>query len=131
MQYVGLDELLSQADFVSLHAPVTPQTRRMIGRGQLSRMKPTAYLVNTARGELVDEEALYEALKARAIAGAATDVFLKEPPGKEHPLLSLDNFVATPHVAGQTPEGLRRMGEVCAENVLRVLRGEEPLYRAP
>jgi D-3-phosphoglycerate dehydrogenase len=100
----------------------------MIGAEQLRRMKKSAYLVNTARGELVDEAALYAALKDRTLAGAATDVFVKEPPGAQHPLLSLDNFVATPHSAGQTPEGLRRMGEVCAENVMRVLRGEKPLY---
>jgi D-3-phosphoglycerate dehydrogenase len=129
VEYLTLDALLARSDAVSLHAPVTPETRRMIGRAQLSRMKRTAYLVNTARGELVDEEALYDALKSGVIAGAASDVFAKEPPAKDHPLLSLDNFVATPHVAGQTPEGLRRMGEICAENVLRVLRGEEPLYR--
>jgi D-3-phosphoglycerate dehydrogenase len=128
VEFLSLDDLLAQADFVSLHAPVTPKTRRMINAAQLARMKPTAYLINTARGELVDEMALYTALKAGAIAGAATDVFTKEPPGK-HPLLTLDNFIATPHSAGQTPEGLRRMGEITAENVLRALRGEEPVYR--
>ena len=128
VRYVPLDALLAGSDFVSLHAPVTEQTRGMIGAEQLRRMKKTAYLINTARGELVDEAALYAALKDRTIAGAATDVFAKEPPGAQHPLLTLENFVATPHSAGQTPEGLRRMGEVCAENVMRVLRGEEPLY---
>ena len=127
---VTLDELLATSDFVSLHAPVTHETRRMIGSERLRRMKRTAFLVNTARGELVDEDALYHALKDGVIAGAATDVFVHEPPGADHPLLTLDNFVATPHSAAQTPEGLRRMGEVCAENVLRVLRGEEPLFCA-
>lgn len=126
--YLALDDLLAQADFVTLHAPVTPETRGLIGAAQLQRMKPSAYLINTARGELVDEEALYHALYDRTIAGAASDVFVQEPP-HDHPLLTLDTFIAMPHSAGQTPEGLRRMGEITAENVLRVLRGEEPLFR--
>ena len=128
--WLTLDGLLAASDFVSLHAPVTDATRRMIDAHRLRRMKPTAFLVNTARGELVDEAALYQALKEGVIAGAATDVFVHEPPGVDHPLLTLDNFIATPHSAAQTPEGLRRMGEVCAENVLRVLRGEQPLFCA-
>lgn len=128
VEFLSLEDLLAQADFVSLHTPLTPETRWMIGAAQLARMKPTAYLINTARGELVDEMALYTALKAGAIAGAAADVFTNEPPGK-HPLLTLDNFIAMPHSAGQTPEGLRRMGEITAKNVLRALRGEEPVDR--
>jgi D-3-phosphoglycerate dehydrogenase len=128
VSYLPLDELLAQSDFISLHAPVTAETRHLMGAEQLARMKPTAYLINTARGELVDELALYEALKQGHLAGAASDVFIQEPPG-EHPLLTLANFIATPHSAGQTPEGLRRMGEITAENALRVLRGEAPLYR--
>ena len=127
--YVPLDALLAASDFVSVHAPVTPQTRQLINADRLAMMKPTAYLVNTARGELVDEAALHDALYRKAIAGAAADVFTKEPPDPANPLLKLDNFIATPHLAGQTPEGLRRMGEITAENTLRVLRGEEPLYR--
>lgn len=126
--YLALDDLLAEADFVTLHAPVTPETRALIGASQLARMKRSAFLINTARGELVDEDALYQALRDRMIAGAASDVFIQEPP-REHPLLTLDNFVAMPHSAGQTPEGLRRMGEITAENALRVLRGEEPLFR--
>ena len=128
VDYVSLDELLKRSDFVSLHAPVTPGTRGMMDARRLALMKPTAYLVNTARGELVDEGALYEALSQNRLAGAATDVFAQEPPGKS-PLLTLANFVATPHTAGQTHEGLRKMGEVTAENTLRVLRGEAPLFR--
>ena len=126
-QYVSLNELLKAADFVSVHAPLTKETRNMFGAEQFQQMKPTAFLVNVARGELVDEAALFDALKAKRIAGAATDVFVKEPPGK-NPLLELDNFIATPHCGGQTPEALRRMGEITAENALRVLRGEKPLY---
>jgi D-3-phosphoglycerate dehydrogenase len=128
VELLPLETLLERADFVSLHVPVTPQTQRLIGEPQLHRMKPTAYLINTSRGELVDEDALYQALKQGRIAGAASDVFSKEPPG-EHPLLSLPNFIAMPHCGGQTQEGLRRMGESVAENVLRVLHGQEPLYR--
>ncbi len=126
--YLSLDDLLARSDFVSLHAPVTPETRHLIGAAQLAQMKPGAFLINTARGELVDENALYEALRSGKLAGAATDVFVQEPPG-DNPLLTLPNFIAMPHSAGQTPEGLRRMGEITAENALRVLRGQEPLYR--
>ena len=125
--YLPFADLLAQADFITLHAPVTPETRHLIGPAQLVQMKPGAYLINTARGELVDETALYEALQQGRLAGAASDVFIQEPPG-DNPLLTLNNFIAMPHSAGQTPEGLRRMGEITAENALRVLRGEAPLY---
>jgi ribulose-phosphate 3-epimerase len=128
VHYVSLEDLLRQADFVSLHLPVTPETHQLINRDRLAIMKPGAYLINTARGELVDEGRLFEALTSGKLAGAASDVFIKEPPG-DNPLLRLENFLAMPHSAGQTPEGLRRMGEVTAENALRVLRGEEPLFR--
>lgn len=124
---VSLEQLLSEADFISLHAPSTAETRHLIGSAQLERMKRSTFLINTARGDLVDETALYAALKQGRIAGAAVDVFQQEPPGMS-PLLELDNFIATPHCAGQTEEGLRRMGEITAENAMRVLRGEKPLY---
>jgi D-3-phosphoglycerate dehydrogenase / 2-oxoglutarate reductase len=127
--YVNFKELLATADFVTIHAPLTKETRNMFGAEQFQQMKPTAFLVNVARGELVDETALFAALKSKRIAGAATDVFVKEPPGK-NPLLDLNNFIAMPHCGGQTPEALRRMGEITAENALRVLRGEKPLYEA-
>ena len=128
VRYLPLDALLAEADFVSLHAPVTPETRGLINGRTLALMKPSAYLVNTARGELVDEAALVEALRAGLLAGAASDVFVKEPPG-DNPLLALENFIATPHSAGQTHDGLRKMGEITADNALRILRGEEPLFR--
>ncbi len=128
VEYLPLDDLLARADFVSLHSPVTHETRGFLNAERLRKMKPTAFLINTARGELVDESALLEALRTGALAGAATDVFTKEPPG-DHPLLALPNFIAMPHSAGQTEDGLRRMGEITAENALRVLHGEEPLYR--
>jgi D-3-phosphoglycerate dehydrogenase len=128
LRYVELDELLSTADAISLHAPVTPKTRGLIGPRALALIKPGAYLINTARGELVDEAALAEALASGRLAGAASDVFVREPPG-DNPLLALENFIATPHSAGQTEDGLRKLGEITAENALRVLRGEPPLFR--
>jgi len=121
-------QVLSEADFVVLCIPLTPETRGMVGARELLLMKPTAYLVNTSRGGLVDESALYTALSRGAIAGAAMDAFVKEPPTPDNPLLSLDNFIATPHVAGATVEAMRRMATDLAEEILRVLRGERPLY---
>lgn len=128
VRYRTLAELLAGSDFVSLHAPVTPTTRGMIDAAALALMQPGAYLINTARGELVDEAALYTALREGRLAGAASDVFVGEPP-RANPLLTLDNFIAAPHIGGQTHDGLRRMGEVTAENAIRVLQGQEPLYR--
>jgi D-3-phosphoglycerate dehydrogenase len=124
-----LDALLAVSDIVTLHAPATTETHHMIDATALARMKSGAYLVNTARGELVDEAALAGALRSGHLAGAASDVFEHEPPGADHPLLALETFIAAPHSAGQTAEGLRKMGEVTAENALRALRGEEPLFR--
>ena len=128
VQYVELDVLIKTADFISLHAPGSKETRRLMGSERLAMMKPTAYLINTARGELVDEGALYVALKRNQLAGAALDVFEEEPPGL-NPLFELDNFIAAPHSAGQTKEGLRAMGEITCDNVLKMLKGEEPQYR--
>ncbi len=128
IRYLPLPELLATADIVSLHAPLTPETRAMINTETLAQMKHGAYLVNTARGELVDEAALAQALQTGQLAGAAADVFSQEPP-RDSPLLQLDSFIATPHSAGQTNDGLRKMGEITAENALRVLAGEEPLFR--
>jgi D-3-phosphoglycerate dehydrogenase len=128
VHYVTMEELLANSDFVSLHAPVSPETRYLISKETLQRMKPTAFLINTSRGELVDEEALATALREGKLAGAASDVFQKEPPG-DNPLLKLNNFIASPHSAGQTEDGLRRMGEIAAENALRVLAGQKPLYQ--
>ena len=128
VQYVELDILLKTADFVSLHAPGGADTRRLIDSNRLALMKPTAYLINTARGELVDEGALFEALKHDQLAGAALDVFEVEPPGA-NPLFGLDNFIAAPHSAGQTNEGLRAMGEITCDNAMKMLKGQEPLFR--
>ncbi|MFD4640837.1 2-hydroxyacid dehydrogenase [Lentzea sp. NPDC058436] len=123
---IGLDELLSTSDFVSLHCPLTAQTRHLIDEAALRRMKPTAYLVNTARGPVVDEAALARALHAGEIAGAALDVYEDEP--KVHAdLLALDNVVLTPHLGSATSETRTRMAAVAVENVVAVLTGGEPL----
>ena len=122
----ALEELLATSDVVSLHLPVTDDTRHLIDAGALGRMKPTAYLINTARGGLVDEQALYEALTQKQIAGAACDVFATEPPDANG-LVALDNFIATPHIGSATRQTTLRMGLMAAQNALAVLRGERPI----
>jgi D-3-phosphoglycerate dehydrogenase len=125
---VDLETVLRRADFVSLHVPLTTETRYLIGRAELGLMKPSAILVNTARGGLIDEQALYEALSHRRIAGAALDVFEQEPLPAGHPLTKLDNLLCSPHVAGQTEEALYKMSVGAAENILCVFRGEIPPF---
>lgn len=122
------EDVIANADFVSLHAPLTDETRCMFGSEQFKAMKPTAYLINTARGGLVDEHALYGALRSGEIAGAALDVFVEEPL-KDSRLVELDNVVLTAHTGTHTKEAIERMGMMAVENVLRVLRGETPINR--
>jgi glyoxylate reductase len=123
--YVQLDELLERADVVSLHCPLTPETHHLIDAGALARMRPHAYLVNTARGPVVDEAALAAALRDGAIAGAGLDVFEHEP--EVHPdLLGLDNVVLVPHLGSATVETRTAMAELAAANVLAVLAGKDP-----
>ena len=121
----GLPALLMQADFVSVHAALTPETKGMLGAKELALMKRTAYVVNCARGEILQEGALAEALKAGTIAGAALDVFEKEPPTGS-PILSAPNVVLTPHLGASTHEAQARAGGIIADQVLKVLRGEKP-----
>jgi D-3-phosphoglycerate dehydrogenase len=123
VHYVTLEELLEMSDIVTLHVPLTERTRKMIGARELERMKESAYLINTARGEVIDEDALYAHLKAHRIAGAALDVFSREPPGAS-PLLQLDNVLPTPHIGAYTYEAMERMDRICAETITAVFRGE-------
>ena len=124
---VGLEELLAQSDVVSLHVPLTPLTRHMIGEAQLGRMKQDALLLHTARGGVVDEAALYRSLAGGHLAVAAVDVFEREPLG-ESPLRSLEQVILTPHVAGITYEAAERIARHTLASVEAYLRGERPLH---
>lgn len=128
-RYVGLDELLAGSDYVVMTVPLTPETTRMIGRAELTRMKPTAILVNIARGPVVDTAALTEALANRRIAGAALDVTDPEPLPRDHPLLRLDNVTIAPHLGSATEQTRRRMAEVSVENLLAGLGGQPLPFR--
>jgi D-3-phosphoglycerate dehydrogenase len=119
-----LDAALPRADFVSIHCPKTPETTAMFDAARLKRMKPSAYLVNTARGGIVVEAALHDALASGKLAGAGLDVFEQEPPPLGHALFELPNVIIAPHVAGVTREALDRMGEQTARNMLSALDGE-------
>ena len=119
-----LDAALPRADFVSIHCPKTPETVGMFNAARLARMKPTAYLVNTARGGLVDEPALHKALTSSKLAGAGLDVFVEEPTAADNPLLKLPNVISAPHMAGVTRESLDRMGLQTARNILSALDGK-------
>ena len=123
-QYVDLPTLLRESDFVSLHAPLTPETRHLIGEAELRAMKPTAVLINTARGGLVDPQALYRALKEGWIWAAALDVTEPEPLPPDHPLLTLPNCLVTPHIGSASHATRARMAVMAAENLLAGLRGE-------
>lgn len=127
-RYASLEEVLAQSDFVSLHAPATPETRNLINQHTLSQMKPSAFLINTARGDLVEEHDLAAALQSGKLAGAGLDVFKHEPPGADHPLLHLPNVIALPHIAGITEQAGGRMADLSVDNILAVLRGERPPY---
>ncbi len=125
VKYAPLDALLAQADFVSLHAPLLPETRGLVNAAFLRAMKPGAMLVNTARGEIVDEQALYAALLDGHLRGAALDAFQLEPPAPDNPLLALPNVIATPHMGAHTDGAAGAMGRMALHNCLAVLRGEQ------
>jgi D-3-phosphoglycerate dehydrogenase len=116
-RHATLDEVFSTCDVVSLHAPLTDGTRHLVGAAQLAQMKPGAFLINTARGGLVDEAALTTALENRTIAGAGLDVFAQEPVNPDNPLLAMDNVVALPHIGGRTDDNLQRMVSHWAANI--------------
>jgi phosphoglycerate dehydrogenase-like enzyme len=128
VRYLELDQLLRTADAVSVHVPLKPTTRHLIDAESLSLMKPSAVLVNTARGGIVDEDALATALQDGRILGAGLDVFSQEPPPADHPLLELPNVVLTPHTAGPTWQSYPRRFANCFANIERVERGEKPLW---
>jgi D-3-phosphoglycerate dehydrogenase len=119
-----LDAAVAQADFITIHCPKTPETVGLFNAARLAHMKPTAFIVNTARGGIIDEAALYAVLSQNRIAGAALDVFDQEPTPKDNPLLTLPNFIAAPHVAGVTREAVDRMGVAAVQNILSVLDGK-------
>lgn len=125
---VDMETLLRESDVMTLHVPLTPETRRMIGEREFRIMKKTAILINTSRGGVVDGTVLYRALKEGWIAGAALDVMEKEPPSPDNPLLTLDNVIITPHIAGSTKESLVRMATTPAEDIVRVLQGKAPRF---
>jgi phosphoglycerate dehydrogenase-like enzyme len=126
VRLVSLDELLRESDFVSLHCRLTAETHRMLRGEQLELMKPTAYLVNVARGELIDQAALVSVLRERRIAGAALDVFEHEPLPVDDPLIQLDNVILAPHLSCSTSDIWRVTGRAMAEGMLRAACGEVP-----
>jgi D-3-phosphoglycerate dehydrogenase len=121
-----LDTLLKNSDFISIHSPLTPETRGMIGERELHSMKKTAYIINTARGPIINETALYKALRSGWIAGAGIDVYEKEPPNSENPLFKLENVVLTPHIAYYTEEAIWRLEMSAVEEAVRILQGQLP-----
>jgi D-3-phosphoglycerate dehydrogenase / 2-oxoglutarate reductase len=123
---VMLEELLRRADFVSINCPLDDGTRGMIGEKEFALMQPHAYFITTARGSIHDERALAEALRTKRIAGAGVDVWDKEPPPSEHPLLQFDNVIASPHTAGVTHEARANMGRIAAEQLIMTLDGKRP-----
>ncbi|MBN8210430.1 D-glycerate dehydrogenase [Bacillus sp. NTK071] len=125
LQYVELDELLREADFICVLTPFTAETENMIGREQLALMKESAVLINTARGGIVNEEALYDALRNKEIWAAGLDVFAEEPVSVDHPLLTLPNLVTLPHIGSASIKTRMKMAEVAATNLMSVLDGKE------
>lgn len=126
IEYRNLDDLLKEADFVSLHVPLNDETKHLIGERELKLMKPTAFLVNTARGPVVDEKALIRALKEKWISGAGLDVLYKEPTEHDNPLLELDNVIVAPHLGSATIDTRLAMAMKAATNLVAALKGEKP-----
>jgi len=128
VRMTDLDTLLGLSDVVAVLVSITPEARGIIGERELALMKPTAYLVNTSRGEAIDEASLFRALKQRRIAGAALDSFAVEPLPEDSPLRKLDNVILTPHMVGHTQDVFASFPRAAVENITRILRGEPPLY---
>lgn len=130
LEYVSLERALREGDFISLNAPHTPETENLINERTIALMKPSAYLINVARGGLVDEKALAEAVLSKRIAGAAVDVLREEPPRKGSPLIGIPGIIVTPHMAAYSYEAMERMSLLAAQNVVAVLKGQRALYTA-
>ena len=128
VKMTDLDTLLRSSDIVAMLVSITPESRGMLGERELALMKPSAYLVNTSRGEAIDEAALYRALREKRIAGAALDSFAVEPLPDDSPLRQLDNVILTPHMVGHTQDAFVSFPPAAVENITRILRGEPPLY---
>lgn len=128
VEKVELENLLRESDIVSIHARLTPETRQLIGEKELRSMKPNAILINTARGEILDERTLLKALREGWISGAALDVFESEPLPPDHPFMELENVIITPHIAGASKQTVHRSAKMLAEDAARILRGEKPRF---
>ncbi len=128
LTYRPLDSLLRESDVISIHLPLTPETKGLIGRKEIASMKKGVYIVNTARGGILDTDALVEALNSGQVAGAALDVFDTEPPDFNHPLFEMENVILTPHIGAYTIEAIRRMDLLAAENIVKALHGEIPEF---
>jgi len=128
VESVDFDTLLNRSDYVSVHAPLTPQTRGMMNAAVFAKMKKGAYIVNTARGPLIDEPSLVAALNSGQVGGAGLDVVAAEPLAKDSPLLGRDNVIISPHTAFYSIEALEELQTKCASDVARVLSGEKAVY---
>jgi phosphoglycerate dehydrogenase-like enzyme len=128
IHFVSLDELLAQSDFLTLHSALTPENRNMIGEAQLRRMKPSSYLINTARGALIDEDALVRAVTEKWIAGAALDAYVVEPLPKDHPLRSAPNLLITPHQASCSYETGEQVSDAAAAAIVELMHGRKPRW---
>jgi glyoxylate reductase len=128
VEYRGLDDLLRESDFVCIMTPYSPETHHLIGEKELSLMKPTGILINTARGGIVDEDALYQALLNQKIWAAGLDVFVKEPLPTDHPLLTLPNLVAIPHIGSATIKTRRQMAQLAVQNLIQALTQQTPTH---
>ena len=128
VKFVPINELMQEADFVVICAALTSQTKGLVGEEQIALMKKDAYLINVARAAIVDNTALYKALKDKAIAGAGLDVLEKEPPGETHPFFELDNVVITPHLGSRTKGAINRVSMMIADAILEVEAGKEPVH---
>ncbi len=127
-KYESIEMMLENADVVTIHVPLNDGTRGLIGAAELEHCRQNGILVNTSRGGIVDEHALYEALASKKLFAAASDVFAEEPPSSVTALMKLDNFVGTPHIGACTEEAMQRVGKTVVEDIIRVIEGEEPLF---